>query len=74
MSCLTCRAKSIEIESLHSQVSFHKSEAEAWRKLWEDQRGGEAFNTMQRELAAAVGMQCQKKVTNLVIEEGGGET
>jgi hypothetical protein len=64
MSCLICRAKNIEIESLHSQVSFYKGEAEAWRKLWEDQRGGEAFLSIQRELAAAVGIQSEKQGQN----------
>lgn len=30
--------------------SFWKIEAKAWRKLYEEQRGGEAFNKLQQEL------------------------
>jgi hypothetical protein len=48
---------------------FHKSEQDAWRKLFEEQRGGEVFNTMQREL---VELRCQQMKPNnaLCVEKG----
>lgn len=36
-----------------SAVTFWKIEAREWRKLYEEQRGGEAFNSIQKQLAEA---------------------
>lgn len=42
-----------EICRLQGVLTFWKIEAEQWRKLFEEQRGGEAFNSIQKALADA---------------------
>jgi len=48
------RTKQAErMKNLRGLVRFWKTEAKQWRKLFEDQRGGDAFSAMQRELCEA---------------------
>ena len=42
-----------EIRDLKGQVSFHKNESQRWRDLFNEQRGGEVFNDLQRRYADA---------------------
>jgi hypothetical protein len=51
MNCSKCDKKDKEIAELKGLVTFHKGEHESWRKLFQDQRGGKAFNTIQSFLA-----------------------
>ena len=51
MSCEECQKRDKEIARLRGEITFHKQEQESWRKLYEEQRGGEVFNAMQRELS-----------------------
>ena len=67
--CRGCRDRDATIAALRGQVMFHKSEQDAWRKLFEEQRGSEVFNTMQREL---VELRCQQMKPNTSLS--GAET
>ena len=49
--CQECVKKDQEIASLIGQVAFHKAESKQWRKLFNDQRGGETFNDLQHRYA-----------------------
>jgi hypothetical protein len=43
-----------KIKSLEGEVKFHKGETDHWRKAFEEQRGGEAYNSIQRNYADSV--------------------
>lgn len=47
---MTAREKLKQVRGL---VRFWKTEAREWRRLYEKQRGGVAFDKIQRELAEA---------------------
>ena len=49
-----CKKKDKEIAVLKGTVEFHKGEQKTWRKLFNEQRGGETFNKMQKEYADTV--------------------
>ena len=48
--CLDCKKKVKEISILKGTVEFHKGEQESWRKLFNEQRGGDTFNLIQSQL------------------------
>lgn len=49
--CLACNEKKKEIESLKGELDFHKGEHKRWRELFNEQRGKETFNEMQKRYA-----------------------
>lgn len=51
MICPDCVDKNKEIVGLKGQVSFYKKEGERWRSLFNERRGGEVFNDLQRRYA-----------------------
>ena len=46
--CQECKKKDEEIFDLHGQVEFHKGESKSWRELFNEQRGGQVFNNIQK--------------------------
>ena len=49
--CIKCDSKDKEIQSLKALVEFHKKEENSWRKLFNEQRGGEVFDQLQTDYA-----------------------
>ena len=49
--CLQCGNKDLEISDLKGVIEFYKREAEGWRSAFNEQRGGEVFNSIQSQLA-----------------------
>lgn len=52
--CLDCKGKDKEISILKGTIEFHKGEERYWRKAFNEQRGGEVFNQLQKDYAEAV--------------------
>jgi hypothetical protein len=48
--CHKCKVLEKEINRQKGFVEFHKGEQKSWRKLFEEQRGGETFNNMQKRV------------------------
>ena len=48
------------IENLRALVDFHEIESKHWRQLYQEQRGGQAYNDLQTEV-----MILRKKVREL---------
>ena len=61
--CLECKKKDKEIAELKGLVEFHKREHESWRQLFNEQRGGETYNQLQRDYADAVA-ECKRNMSN----------
>jgi len=47
-ACTRCTKLEKQITELEGEAKFHKGERRRWRTLWEEQRGGDTFNAMQR--------------------------
>ena len=52
--CSQCKSLKDKVKNLQGEVSFHKGEQERWRQLFNEQRGGEVFNELQRRYAEEV--------------------
>ena len=50
-NCLKCQNKDKKITEYKGYANFHEAESNRWRDLFNEQRGGEVFNDLQRRYA-----------------------
>lgn len=63
--CIECKRLAKEIADLNGVVDFHKGESKSWRTLFNEQRGGAAFDTIQKAYADLV-VENRRQMSNYI--------